>query len=123
MTNEDPEERLQCEHCILDAMVTILMANTSQEILTGLNSLKDCSLEYLSAQHDECIEDTEARFAENKVEMLKEMQRLQECGTRIVVRNILTGCLTVLDSEAKEDGEKRLENFLTVDRCSQAVAD
>ena len=92
MTNEEPEERLNCEQCVLAAIVEILMANNSDDVGAGLKSLKVCSLEYLSEEHDECIDTTENEFDN----LLDEMRKLQECGTRIMIRNVVTSCMSVL---------------------------
>merc|ERR1719184_598291 len=89
------------------------MANTTEEIDAGLKHLKVCSLEYLSEEHDDCIDK-----AESSVEnLLDEMKKLQECGSRIMVRNMVTSCMSVLDGASDQ-----LEMFLQVDNCSKAVA-
>lgn len=113
MTNEVIEDRLKCEQCVLAAIVDILMANTTEDIETGLKNLKVCSFKYLSEEHDDCIDNTENVF----VNLLDEMKKIQECGTRIMVRNVVTSCLSVLGEVPDQ-----LEMFLQVDSCSQAAA-
>ena len=129
MTNEVIEDRLKCEQCVLAAIVDILMANNTEDIETGLKNLKVCSFEYLSEEHDDCIDNTENVF----VNLLDEMKKIQECGTRIMVRNVVTSCLSVLGKQLSvpvcvlyepSAGEvpDQLEMFLQVDSCSQAAA-
>ena len=95
MTNEVIEDRLKCEQCVLAAIVDILMANNTEDIETGLKNLKVCSFEYLSEEHDESIDNTETLI----VDLLDEMKKIQECGTRIMVRNVVTSCLSVLGKQ------------------------
>ena len=119
MTNEQPEERLKCEECVLATVVEILMANTTEEIDAGLKNLKVCSLEYLSEEHDECIDKADSSV----VNLLDEMKELQECGTRIMVRNVVTSCMSVLgNDDSPDEASDQLEKFLQVDNCGKAVA-
>ena len=130
MTNEEPEDRLQCEQCVLAAIVDILTANITEEVESGLKTLKVCSLEHLSEEHDECIDITDN--AAEKI--LDEMEKLRECGTRIMVRNVVTSCMAVLgklrqislntifNDNSADGASDQLEMFLQVDNCSQAVA-
>merc|ERR1712142_736801 len=97
----------------MGAIVEILMANNTDEVGEGLKGLKVCSLEYLSEEHDACID-----MADNVYEkLLDEMKKLQDCGTRIMVKNVVTSCMSVIDGVKDE-----MDMFLLIDNCSKAVA-
>jgi len=121
MTNEASKDRLECEQCVLATIVDVLMANTTKEINAGLNNLKQCSLEFLSEEHDECIDTALESVGQPTFGLQTAMYKLKDCGTRIMVRNVVKSCLEVVEDSDADDLDV-MEKFLQVDTCSQVTA-
>ena len=114
MTNEAREDRLECEQCVLAAIVDVLMANTTEEIEDGLKSLKVCSLQHLSEEHDVCIDMALNSVGHLQFQLKTALKKLNDCGKKIMVRNVVKSCHAMTSSSPGGEPDL-LQMFLQVD--------